>query len=245
MRAVRLVVVSGAIVSLIALASAGSTPASVPDRADPLATTFAVQTKAADREFLEPTSTPASTPTLKGPEATVAALETRVAELEGDPSPTPKATERATSTPRPRTSTPTPRPRRPTPTPTPTLDEIVADYPVIPDIRELAIRPGDLVGEKLAFSGTVTTIRVAAPGNSFVLGDADPVAAEVTIQVSVVALDGSSEVVFVGYTGDTEGIFEGSFVSVYGTVNGTQTFENLYGGGVTQPLVIAELVTLA
>ena len=84
-------------------------------------------------------------------EATISALQTRVAELEEEldaVSSTAEAQERATSTPRPRTPTPTPRPRTPTPEPTPSFDEVVADYPPIPDIRELAIRPGSLTSSR-------------------------------------------------------------------------------------------------
>jgi hypothetical protein len=181
-------------------------------------------------------------------ETTISALQTRVAVLEEEldaVSSTAEAEERATSTPRPRTPTPTPRPRTPTTEPTPTFDEIVANYPPIPDIRELSIRPGNLIGEQIAFSGTVLTINVAAPGRVFVLGDDDPAEYAAQLQIQVPAPDGSTEAIFIGYDGDTEGIFEGSYVTVYGTVVGTQSFENTLGGGVTQPLVDAELVVIA
>lgn len=136
--------------------------------------------------------------------------------------------------------TPTPVP----PTSTPTFDEIVADHPPLVDVRDLAVRPGDYFGEKLAFSGTVLSIGVAPPGRVFQLGDADEQDYAAQLQVNVVGLDGGTEIVFVGYDGDTAGIFEGSFVTVYGTVVDTQTFDNVVGGAVTQPLVAAELVTI-
>lgn len=43
----------------------------------------------------------------------------------------------------------------PTPTPAPPMRE---DYPVLPDVRELAIRPGNLLGDKVAFTGPILTI---------------------------------------------------------------------------------------
>lgn len=178
-------------------------------------------------------------------DATIAALQTRVAELETKPTSTPAPTKAPTSTPKPKAPTSTPRPKTPTPSPTPTIDEVVADYPPIPDIRELAIRPGSLVGEKIAFSGTVRTIKVAPPGKVFVLGDSDPQDFESELQIEVPAPDGSTEYVFVGYDGDTEGVFEGTYVTVYGTAMGTATFQNAMGGEITQPLVDAKLVTIA
>lgn len=136
--------------------------------------------------------------------------------------------------------TPTPIP----PTEPPTIDEAVAEYPPLVDVRELAIRPGELFGDRIAFSGTVLTIRVATPGQAFGLGDTDERGYTVQMQVDVIAPDGTAETVFVGYNGDTTGFFEGSFVSVFGTVVDTQTFENAIGGGVTQPLVDAALIVL-
>ena len=77
------------------------------------------------------------------------------------------------------------------------------------------------------------------------LGDDEPAEYGAQLQIQVPAPDGSLEVIFVGYDGDTEGIFEGTYVTVYGTVVDTQSFENSLGGGVTQPLVDAELVVIA
>jgi hypothetical protein len=130
------------------------------------------------------------------------------------------------------------------PTPTPTFEEIVTQYPPIPDIRELAIRPGSLFGERISFSGTILTIQVAIPGNVFILGDSNPAGYGTAIQVTVPAPDGSTEVIFVGYDGDTTGMFEGTWVTIFGTVVDTQSGENLLGGSITQPLVAAELVLI-
>jgi hypothetical protein len=40
-------------------------------------------------------------------------------------------------------------------------------------------------------------------------------------------------------------MFEGTWVTVYGTVEGTQSFTNTLGGDVTQPLVIADIIDFA
>ena len=48
----------------------------------------------------------------------------------------------------------------------------------------------------------------------------------------------------VGYDGDTTGMFEGTFVSVYGTVVGVLSGTNAFGGPITDPLVQADLVEL-
>jgi hypothetical protein len=131
----------------------------------------------------------------------------------------------------------------PTSVPPPSLEQIAASYLPLTDVRELAIRPGNMLGDRVAFSGTIKTINVAGPGMSFTLGDLDPKQYESELQIDVPAPDGTTEYVFVGYDGDTESMFEGTWVTVYGTVKGTQTFQNAMGGAVTQPLVAAELVT--
>ena len=138
----------------------------------------------------------------------------------------------------------TPPPPTPVPTATPFPAEQRAQYPILPDVRELAIRPGGLMGQKFSFSGTILTIRVATPGKVFVLGDSVPTPASVAMQVTVPAPNGSTETVFVAYDGDTTGMFEGSWVTVYGEVVGTQSGTNPLGGEITQPLVKAEFVDL-
>jgi micrococcal nuclease len=132
----------------------------------------------------------------------------------------------------------------PTPTPTPTVDEIKAQYAPLADVRELAIRPGGMLGQKISFYGTVQVIEVALPGQVAILGDNDPQPYTAALQVDVVAPDGTTQYVFVGYNGDTTGIFEGSYVLVYGTVVGTQSGTNAFGGTVVQPMVSAQFVEL-
>ncbi|MGH2562723.1 MAG: thermonuclease family protein [Thermomicrobiales bacterium] len=132
----------------------------------------------------------------------------------------------------------------PTPTPTPSVEEVKAQYAPLVDVRELAIRPGGMIGQKIFFYGTVQTIEVARPGYVFTLGDTEPGAYAAAMQVEVAAPDGTSEWVFVGYDGDTAGMFEGSYVLVYATVVDTQSGTNLFGGSISQPLVSAQLVEL-
>ena len=133
----------------------------------------------------------------------------------------------------------------PTATPVPTDDEIKASYPALADVRELAIRPGGMYGDKIVFSGSILTIHVAPPGYIEALGDAHEKDYAAAIQVTVAAPDGSTEVIVVGYDGDTTGMFEGSYVTVYGTVVDTFTGTNAFGGRITQPLVSAQFVDLS
>jgi endonuclease YncB( thermonuclease family) len=132
----------------------------------------------------------------------------------------------------------------PTPTPAPSAEEIKAQYEPLADVRELAIRPGGMIGQKIYFYGTIRTIHVAPPGKIAVLGDSRPLPYGVAMQVQVAAPDGSTEWVFIGYSGDTAGMFEGSYVLIYGTVVDTQTGTNMFGGAITQPLVNAKYVEL-
>jgi hypothetical protein len=133
----------------------------------------------------------------------------------------------------------------PTPVPTQTPAEQRASYPVLPDVRELAIRPGNLMGDKVAFTGEIFTIQVATPGDVFLLGDSDLVTGSAAMQIWVTAPDGTREAVFVAYDGDTAGMFEGTWVTVYGTVAGTQSGTNLMGGEISQPLVEADIIDFA
>jgi hypothetical protein len=133
----------------------------------------------------------------------------------------------------------------PTPTPTPSVEEIKAQYAPLADVREMAIRPGGMMGQKIFFYGTIRTIQVASPGYVFTLGDNDPKAYTVGIQVEVVAPDGTTEYVSIGYDGDTTGMYEGTYVLVYGTLVDTRSGTNALGGTISQPLVDAQFVEFA
>lgn len=133
----------------------------------------------------------------------------------------------------------------PMPTPTPSAAEVRASYPVLPDVRELAIRPGNLIGDKVAFTGTILSIQVAPAGRGYELGDLDTIFTQAAMQLTVYAPDGTTEVVYLGYDGDTTGMFEGTAVTAYGTVVGTESGTNLLGGEIIQPLVKADIVDFA
>jgi endonuclease YncB( thermonuclease family) len=133
----------------------------------------------------------------------------------------------------------------PTPTPTPSVEEVKAQYAPLANVRELAIRPGGMMGQKIFFYGTIKTLDVAPAGYVYTLGDSDGQAYGAQMQVEVAAPDGTSEWIVVGFDGDTTGMFEGSWVIVYATVVDTHTFQNAMGGLVSQPLVAAEFVELA
>jgi hypothetical protein len=118
---------------------------------------------------------------------------------------------------------PTPVPTTaPEPTAAPSLTDI---YPPVLDVRELAIGRGYSEGDPLSISGTVQTI--------FVDGD------YTQLQISVAAPDGSDEWVIIGYGEDSSGIFEGTWVTVYGNYFGKECFTNTLGGEVCQPAILA------
>jgi endonuclease YncB( thermonuclease family) len=124
-----------------------------------------------------------------------------------------------------------------------TPEQIKAQYESV-DLRDVSIRPSNYFGRKITFYGSVLSIQVAPPGRGFNVGDTDPEFFSTFMQVQGVAIDGSIQTIVVGYNGDTSGIFEGSYVSVYGTVYDTDSGTNLFGGTVTQPAVNAEIVEL-
>ena len=116
-------------------------------------------------------------------------------------------------------------PPTPTPTPAPTDAELRADYQWI-DVRDLLIRPGEFEGEKIAISGTVFNIQV-----------------EDGLTAMQIWVDGGNyDAVMIGYYGDSMGIYEGTWITVYGVGSGTFTGTNAYGGTIVQPLIIATYV---
>lgn len=113
----------------------------------------------------------------------------------------------------------------PQPTTAPTLTD---EYPPVVDVRELAIGRGYSVGEKLSLSGTVFTI-------SYDSG-------LTLMQIWVAAPDGSEEPVIIGYEGDSSGIFEGTWITAYGTYIGPLCGTNTLGGEICQPAISADVV---
>lgn len=131
------------------------------------------------------------------------------------------------------------------PTATPDAAEIRGEYPVLADVRELEIRTGNFVGDQVAFSGQVFTIFVASPGNAYYLGPDQSIEVTAVLQIDVIGPDGAAYAIFVGYDGDTAGIFDGTYVTVYGTVEGIESFTNGFGAEISDPLVIADIIDIA
>jgi endonuclease YncB( thermonuclease family) len=125
-----------------------------------------------------------------------------------------------------------------------TEEQIKAQYQAPADMRDLFVRTGTLMGQKILVSGTVRTIKVAGPGRGFSLGDQVPVVTGTMMQIEIPLPTGGSEWAVVGFDGDTAGIYEGSWVTVWGTVVGTDTFTNAMGGQISQPLILADYVQL-
>jgi hypothetical protein len=113
----RFVVAASILVGVVVAIGGPASRAAVPERADPLATVFALQTEIAGADAPTPTPKSAADGDGNDAEATISALQTRIAELEGK-SPEP-ATKPATSTPRPKATTPAPDIETPAPAPTP------------------------------------------------------------------------------------------------------------------------------
>lgn len=131
---------------------------------------------------------------------------------------------------RPGTDTDTPPPTPvPTTAPQPTAAPSLTDkYPPVQDVRELAIGRGFSEGDKLSVSGEVFNLEVDEEGTY--------------MQIWVNAPDGSTEAVMIGYPGDTTGLFEGMWVTAYGTYVGRICGTNAFGGEICQPAIFADVV---
>lgn len=112
----------------------------------------------------------------------------------------------------------------PTPVPTQSPEQVRAQYQWV-DTRDLVIRPGEFEGDKIAVSGSVFNIDV-----------------EGNLTVMQIWLDGGSEAAVIVYFGDTRGIYEGTWITVYGTGDGTFTGTNAFGGTIVQPMIVADIV---
>lgn len=107
--------------------------------------------------------------------------------------------------------------------PTPTAEEIRGEYTEI-DARDLVIRPDTFIGEKIVVAGEVFNIQVEG---------------SITVMQIFVA---GNEAVGIVYEGDSTGIYEGTYVTVYGEGRGTFTGTNAFGATITQPLIEADIV---
>jgi hypothetical protein len=120
-------------------------------------------------------------------------------------------------------------PPEPTAVPTKTADEIRADY-VWVDPRDLSIHPDQFEGDKIALQGEVFNV---PPGQS---------AGMLEFQIWVTPPSGETVAVYVVYFGEISGIYQGSWVTVYGTGGGSVSGTNAFGGTITQPLVRADII---
>ncbi len=109
--------------------------------------------------------------------------------------------------------------------PTESPEQVRAEYAEI-DVRDLVIRPDTFTGEKIVVSGEVFSIQVEGDFTG----------------MQIWAGGGYDNAVGIAFEGDSTGIYEGTFVTVYGTGRGTFTGTNAFGGTITQPLIEADIV---
>lgn len=201
-----------------------------------------------------PTATSAATATPLPPTATPVPPTATPIPPTATPVPPTRTPAPPTETPIPPTPTaipPTPTPRPPTATPTlrpgqspPLLGADDVDDQFAPaDAREINKSPSSYVGQKVSFTGTLLTIKVAAPGSVYPV---EGYKAQCYMQVTITSGAGGSAgvTVFVLYDGDTKGMFEKSTVTVYALGIGTTSFQNALGGTVSQALFYAQYVEL-
>jgi hypothetical protein len=138
----------------------------------------------------------------------------------------PKSTSVPTYTPEP---TLTPKPTlTPSPTFTPTPDPRLSYGDI--DLRELDTYPKNHIGEKIKLRGSV--FNIFDTGGGF-------------LSIPVFQLEIGSVIVVVSGLGDVEvpeGIYEGTWITVYGTVVGTFEGTNAFGGTIVQPEIDADII---
>jgi hypothetical protein len=108
--------------------------------------------------------------------------------------------------------------------PTQSPEQVRAQYQWV-DTRDLVIRPFEFENDRIAVQGTVFNIQV-----------------EGNFTFMQIWLDGGNEAAVVVYQGDSRGIYEGTWVTVYGTGDGTFEGTNSFGGTIVQPVVRADIV---
>lgn len=178
-----------------------------------------------------------------GPQATISVQETEIADLQGTISARgEKINAQRTQIADQKTEIANLEGQLPsTATPTPELSGKDA-YTWLADPREITSRLFNHLGENYVFCGTVLTIYVAAPGEKYYLGDSEEQPFTTMAQVYP---DGLFEPFMVGFDGDPAGIYEDSYVCVWGTLIDTQSFDNRMGGQNVNPLFDAEYFELA
>lgn len=121
--------------------------------------------------------------------------------------------------------TPTPT-RTPTATVTPSPTKFQDLYAEI-DVRELDKNPDKYLFQRFVLNGEIFNIEENSTGTYFQMWVG-------TDRIPVV----------VSYSDDLPGVFEGTLVRVYGTMVGTVTGTNAFGGEVTQPQIDADVVEI-
>jgi hypothetical protein len=116
-------------------------------------------------------------------------------------------------------------PPTPTPVPTPSAEQVRSEYEWV-DVRDLLIRPGVFEGDKIAVSGSVFNIMVEG---------------EVTF-IQIYVDGGDYDAVSVVFYGDSRGIYEDSWITIYGVGAGTFEGTNMMGGTISQPLIEADMI---
>jgi hypothetical protein len=127
-------------------------------------------------------------------------------------------------------------------TPEPATEEWKAGYPRMEDVREIATRPWNRIGERFSFRGTIVWIEVARPGETVEMGDDGELAYATEIGV-VVETPTSYEYLIVGYDLDTAGMFYGTEVRVYGELVDVESYDD-YGSVSLMPVVEGDLVEI-
>jgi micrococcal nuclease len=123
-----------------------------------------------------------------------------------------------------------------------TEEQVKAQYQPPADMRDLFVRTGTMVGNKVVVSGTVQTLQIAGEGRGYAVGDQDPVFVETYMQIEIPLPTGGSEWAVIGFNGDSADIYEGTWVTVWGTVMGTDSGINRLGGVIVQPFILAEFM---
>jgi hypothetical protein len=109
--------------------------------------------------------------------------------------------------------------------PTESPEQVRSAYQEI-DARDLIINPGSFEGKKIVVRGTVFNVQIDG-GVTF-------------LQIWIDG--GNYDAVVVGFLGETSGIYEGTYVTIYGEGKGSTTITNAYGAQIDQPLVKADLI---
>ncbi len=127
---------------------------------------------------------------------------------------------------------------------TPACAPIFADYPPLPEIRDIQSRPWSLTDTKFSIEGTVVYIFVYEEGQGVELGDEEEYRDlfRTNLGLSFELPDGDTDVMDIGYYFDPVDVYEGDVVIVGGELVGTATGQNSAGNQQVWPFMIADYV---